>query len=71
MKLTEAFRESTTLKLVVPAWFILLGKFAVGGLDFGFGEFPAIGATEFGFAVAAVLAIWLGREVKEVYKAGK
>ena len=65
----KAFRESTTLKLVIPAWALLLFKFYAGGQDFGFGLNPVIGAGEFGAAIALVLGIWLGREVKEVYKA--
>ena len=65
----EALRESTTLKLVIPLWAVLLFKFAVGGLDIGFGEFPVIEATEFGLSSAGILAIWLGREWKETHYA--
>lgn len=69
MSITDAVRESTTLKLVIPLWFALLCKFTVGGLDFGFGEFPVITAGEFGLASAGILAIWLGREWKETHYA--
>lgn len=59
-------RESMTLSLVVPAWFALLVKFLAAGLTLPiFGTVPAMSATEFGLAIAGVLAIWLGREWTE------
>ena len=69
MGMTEAVRESTTLKLIIPLWGALLFKFVCGGLDFGYGEFPIIEAGEFGLASAGILAIWLGREWKETHYA--
>ena len=59
-------RESMTLSLIVPAWLALLVKFILAGLTLPvFGEVPAMSATEFGIAMAGVLAIWLGREWTE------
>lgn len=59
-------RESTTLSLVVPAWFALLVKFILAGLTLPVvGVVPTMSATEFGLAMAGVLAIWLGREFNE------
>lgn len=59
-------RESITLSLVVPAWLALLVKFLVAGLTLPVvGVVPAMSATEFGTAMAGVLAIWLGREWTE------
>jgi hypothetical protein len=62
MAITQAFRESTTLKLVIPCWLAVLFKFIAAGYDFGFGVTPSMGAVEFSAAVAAILAVWLGRE---------
>lgn len=59
-------RESITLSLVVPAWFALLVKFLAAGLTLPvIGIVPPMSATEFGLAMAGVLAIWLGREWTE------
>jgi tellurite resistance protein TehA-like permease len=60
-------RESITLSLVVPAWFVLLVKFVLAGVTLpGVGvTVPPMSATEFGLAMAGVLAIWLGREWAE------
>lgn len=56
-------RESTTLAFVSAAYAALLIKFVLAGATLPlFGAVPAMGATEFGLAVAGVLAIWLGRE---------
>lgn len=65
-KLFSDFRESTTFKCVVVGLSILYFKFAVGGLDFGFGEFPVIDALDFGAAAAALLAVWLNREWRKM-----
>ena len=69
MAFTQAFRESTTLKFVTPAWIILLFKFLVGGLDFGAGQFPVIDAGAFGIAFAAIVGVWLGREWRKSHYA--
>ena len=58
-------RESITLFLVYIPWLVLIVKFAVGGFETPFGTMPVIGATEFGIAVTAILAIWTAREYKE------
>ena len=76
MAFTKAFRESTTLKLIIPPWAILVLKFGVAGVDFKYGEFAIsfapMGAVAFGTALAAILTIWLGREWRKAhYDAGK
>lgn len=56
-------RESTTLAFVSAAYAALLVKFVLAGATLPlFGTVPPMSATEFGLAVAGVLAIWLGRE---------
>jgi len=55
-------RESHTLLFVALAALVLIYKFAVAGLMLWGLTFPAMSATEFGIAFAAVLAVWLGRE---------
>lgn len=56
-------RESQTLTFVAVTWAALVCKFLVAGMNLGpLGAMPAMGASEFGAAVALVLAIWLGRE---------
>jgi len=71
MAFTKAFRESTTLKLILPAWAILIIKFGLSGVDFKFGElaitFVPMGAVAFGTALAAILSIWLGREWRKAH----
>ena len=69
MSLTNAVRESTTLKLVIPCWLAVLVKYLLAGLDFGYGAIPAMSATEFAAAQAAILVIWLGREWKKSHYA--
>jgi len=67
MTITNAVRESTTLKLVIPCWLAVLVKYLGAGLDFGFGSVPAMSATEFATSIAAILSVWLARETKESY----
>jgi hypothetical protein len=47
-------------------WLILVVRFAVGGISFEWGsihvQIPSAPMLDFGGAVAAVLAIWVGRE---------
>lgn len=62
MSLVKKTRESSTMQLVLPAAVLVMVKFAVAGLTVSGVEFPAMSATEFGIAFAAVLAVWLGRE---------
>ncbi|MBL4797627.1 MAG: hypothetical protein JKY50_09445 [Oleispira sp.] len=59
-------KESITLGLVFISWAVVVIKFAIAGITIGpLGTMPIIGAGEFGMAVAAILAIWLGREWTE------
>lgn len=59
-------RESRTLAFVGLSWLLLTLRFALGGLALDFGawrfEVAAAALVDYGAAVAAVLAIWLGRE---------
>lgn len=59
-------RESRTLAFVGITWLIMTARFVLGGLGASLGDFKfEIGATamiDYGAAVAAVLAVWLGRE---------
>lgn len=60
--------ESTTLFFVAISWFILIIKYLLAGATFHVGiagnfidfNFPQIGATEYGIAVAGIIGIWLG-----------
>ena len=61
-------RESHTLLFVALAALVLVYKFAVAGLTLWGVTFPAMSASEFGIAFAAVLAIWLGREWQDKAK---
>ena len=61
-------RESHTLLFVALAALVLVYKFAVAGLTLWGITFPAMSASEFGIAFAAVLAIWLGREWQDKAK---
>ncbi len=59
-------RESRTLFFVSAAFTFMSVRFALGGLGASLGYFKfEIGPTpmlDYGAAVAAVLAVWLGRE---------
>lgn len=58
--------RTRTLPFVAVSWAAVVVKFLVGGAALGpLGEMPVIGAGEFGAAVAAILAIWIGREWKQ------
>jgi len=61
--MVEALRESTTLKFVTAMWLLVTWSF----IESQFGEEP-IGILEYVQAGSLALAIWLGREWKEVYK---
>ena len=56
-------RESITATVTVIAAHALILRFVFGGF-FGM---PIIGAEEFGIGFAAVMAVWLGREWREVH----
>lgn len=59
-------RESITLGLVIPAYAVLLAKFAGAGVSIPYlGTIPAMSGTEFAAAFAAVLGVWLTREWQE------
>ena len=62
MAMSEAFRESTTLKLVIPAWLLIMGKYAISDLMIFGSQTTYIDPAMFGGAIALVLAPWLHRE---------
>ncbi len=64
---TKAFRESTTLKFVSLAIGLLFFRFAVAGMDFGYGQFDSISAESFSLSFAGIMAVWVVRETKESY----
>lgn len=66
MMLDSRGKESTTLTFVSVSWMVLLAKYLSAGVNMGpLGIQPPMTATEFGSAVAMILAIWLGREWTE------
>lgn len=59
-------KQSRTLFFVSVSWAAVLIKFTLAGVKLGpLGTMPLMGAGEFGAAVMAILAIWLGREFTE------
>lgn len=59
-------RESATLTFVALSWLAVWGKYILAGLAIPhIGTVPPMTATEFSFAAASILAIWLGREWTE------
>lgn len=61
-------RESTTLFFVTVSWFVVTVRYAVGGLSWEMLKVPVVSPSEYGAAVALILAIWLGREWTEKVK---
>ena len=57
------FRESSTFKLVVLSYLVINYQWLFGGVT--------ATLTEYATAVAAILAVWLGREWKETHYKGK
>lgn len=56
-------RPSRTLPFVAVAWAVTTLKFLVAGLSLGpLGTAPAMGAGEYGAAMATILGIWVARE---------
>lgn len=58
-------KQSRTLAFVSVSWFALTVKFIAAGITVGDIAIAQMTATEYGLAVAAVLAIWLGREITD------
>ena len=67
----NAWRESTTFRLVLSAWIPVLLRYLLGGFDIGYGTVPIMSATEFATAFAAITAVWLAREWRVTHYAGK
>lgn len=68
----SSWRESRTFRFVSISWAVVTARFMVGGIGADFGgfsfQFPVMGAGEYGAAIAAILAVWLGREFKEAWR---
>ena len=66
-----SWRESRTFRFVSISWLVVTLRFAVGGMDLAVvgvsAEFPVMGAGEYGAAVGVILAIWLGKEFKDIH----
>jgi len=59
-------KQSKTLIFVSISWLAVVIKYITAGVTLGaLGTMPDMGASEFGSAVALILAIWLGREWSE------
>lgn len=58
-------KQSRTLAFVSVSWAALTIKFIAAGVTVGDVSIAQMTATEYGLAVAAVLAIWLGREITD------
>lgn len=59
-------RESRTLWLVAVTWAIMTARFIAGGIEFTVGPVhwsiaPSL-VLDYGGAVAAIIAVWVGRE---------
>lgn len=59
-------RESRTLWFVTVTWLIMTARFVAGGIEFTVGPVhwsiaPSL-VLDYGGAVAAVIAVWVGRE---------
>ena len=70
-KVNDAWRESTTFKLVFTSWLLVTTRFMVGGISLDWIAIPVMSATEYSTAVAAILIIWLGREWRSAHYASK
>ncbi len=68
MAFTKAFRESTTLKLILVPFSIINMRYLLNSFDASFINQDSMSVTELATACGILLAIWLGREAKEVWK---
>lgn len=55
-------KHSWTLTLVMPAWFILIAKFAISGISYNGWSISAMDPIGFSTAFIAVMGPWLYRE---------
>ena len=71
--MTNAWRESTTFKLVLMSWLSVFVKYVLAeiNLPYNLGTVPAMSAGEFAAATAAILAVWLGREWRAAHYSQK
>lgn len=58
-------KRTWTLTLALPAWFILLAKFAVSGLSYNGFTAASMSPTEFAAAFGVIMSTWLVREYQE------
>lgn len=61
-RFTDTWRESTTLKLVLLPWLLIVGKYGISDMDIGFGMATYIDPLMFAGAISVVLTPWLARE---------
>lgn len=59
-------RESRTLWFVTVTWLVMTARFVAGGIEFTVGPVHWVIAPslvlDYGGAVAAIIAVWVGRE---------
>ena len=68
MAFTKAFRESTTLKLILFPFAIINIRYVLNSFDAEFINQTPMSMLELSGACAVLVGIWLGRECKEVWK---
>ena len=51
--------------LVLPAWLVLVVKFAISGVSYNGWAIAPMGPVEFSTAFIAIVGIWLGREIHQ------
>ena len=69
--INDAWRESTTFKLVIVAFVPVFLRYLFGGAVTPWGSIPVMGATEFAASFAAITAVWLAREWRAAHYADK
>lgn len=55
-------RRSWTVTLILPAWFLLVVKFALSGIKIGETVFASIDVISFGTALTAIIAPLVARD---------
>ena len=71
--MSNAWRESTTFKLVFTSWLAVFAKFVLAdvNLPYNLGTVSSMSAGEFAAATAAILTVWLGREWRAAHYSQK
>ena len=68
MAFTKAFRESTTLKLILVPFAIINFRYLLNTFNSEFINQAPISMEGFAAACGILIGVWIGREFKEVYK---